>query len=1231
MKKMRHLSKITFINSAHIRYAEVAMDGNVHFTGTQGVGKTTLLRALLFFYNCRKDKLGIRTQGQQAFDEFYIPDSSAYIIYEVSRGKEEPPFSIILFRHHNRAAFRFVDAPYSKDWIIDSHGTVATDHVTVRQRIQSSGADCSGIIDRYSQYLDILYGNRNAHLSKDLLKYYLLRSQQYQNIPRIIQNVFLNERVDAGFIKDIIINSVTGEDEEIAVDLNFFRAKLTHFNDELKDISLWTEKNRHGIVETRRDADRIISTSHEIKGAVFSLHEQCGMLCHAMKKAERDIPALQARIAKKETEINGVTERIQKLNDDYDKERKSVEGRIAVLSSDLKKAAALKKEYQRIGIDGMIARASTLDGLKLQKEQKERILAQLTSSHQSISDKYGLLRDRLNLDKEQYLHTLKEKKSDITGDFSCRQMERMKRKSELESEIRERFKTRAEGIDENLLSLRERLTDRKEQRAKTAASSPRRDDLEATKRRISEAETRIHQSTEAKLKEEKRLDNLRNTQELKCNQINAEKEIRIKDIDGCIRQLESRRQEELQLLDRAKGSLYEWLDCNVEGWENTIGKIADESTVIYSQNLSPRLTGSNPDSIFGISLDLESIEGNVRTPSMVRESVSALDKEIQSLSNSIIQLREETERRVTEACKETRGQMKTIQGEIDNLTRRIHVSRTQSNDEYLHLEAIKEEEKQYLEELLISIDSEINDLQSQIESLSKERKAVGEKCEAELRRTGRTISAEEKADKTHTDDLLASIDKESAEYISKYSLRLKQIEKDAEAELSESGADIRMITATKEEIAAISKAIGVIDSEHNQIVEYYMMRRELLDRVPQMQALRKKLEEEADRLRQKYEERGQKLNTRLQEEQETLASLRMSCRQATESKRHADEFTASKACPPEFNEAGPVTTELDCSAIISGIQSLMVDIHNLSDSLKEDTNEFRKRFSANNTFKFPTAFDTLEDYHRYADSLEDFVSNNKINEFQQVTSNLYRDILSRAASDFNFLLGRESEIVRLVKAINHDFEKKTFAGVIRSIELRLERSGMPIITQLQKITDFWNTHQYELGEVNLFSSDEHVDINKESIRYLKSLAASLQTASELKKLPLEQTFALKFRIQENDNITDWVENIRAVGSEGTDILVKAIINILLISVFKNRAGQGGDFRLHCMMDEIGRLADENIQGILNFANQRGIYIVNSSPKAHRPLSYRRLYMLSKDNRANTIVQPILSTRESELL
>lgn len=60
---MKYLNKIIFINSANIPYAEISVDGNVHFTGTQGVGKSTVLRALLFFYNADKHRLGIQ-QGK---------------------------------------------------------------------------------------------------------------------------------------------------------------------------------------------------------------------------------------------------------------------------------------------------------------------------------------------------------------------------------------------------------------------------------------------------------------------------------------------------------------------------------------------------------------------------------------------------------------------------------------------------------------------------------------------------------------------------------------------------------------------------------------------------------------------------------------------------------------------------------------------------------------------------------------------------------------------------------------------------------------------------------------------------------------------------------------------------------------------------------------------------------------------------------------------------------------
>lgn len=109
---MKHLNKIIFINSANIPYAEISVDGNVHFTGTQGVGKSTVLRALLFFYNADKHRLGIQ-QGQKTFDEFYFRQSNSHILYEVMR--DNGAYTILVSRYQGRASWRFIDAPYQRE------------------------------------------------------------------------------------------------------------------------------------------------------------------------------------------------------------------------------------------------------------------------------------------------------------------------------------------------------------------------------------------------------------------------------------------------------------------------------------------------------------------------------------------------------------------------------------------------------------------------------------------------------------------------------------------------------------------------------------------------------------------------------------------------------------------------------------------------------------------------------------------------------------------------------------------------------------------------------------------------------------------------------------------------------------------------------------------------------------------------------------------------------------
>ena len=112
---------------------------------------------------------------------------------------------------------------------------------------------------------------------------------------------------------------------------------------------------------------------------------------------------------------------------------------------------------------------------------------------------------------------------------------------------------------------------------------------------------------------------------------------------------------------------------------------------------------------------------------------------------------------------------------------------------------------------------------------------------------------------------------------------------------------------------------------------------------------------------------------------------------------------------------------------------------------------------------------------------------------------------------------------------------------------------------------------------NLFSSENEQLVKQEAIALLRDFIKEIH-AYRYDSIRLYDSFELRFRIIENNNDTGFVEKLSNVGSEGTDILVKAMINIMLLNVFKEGASRKfKDFKLHCMMDEIGKLHPNNVR------------------------------------------------------
>ena len=96
MTKTNGLKKITLIKSADYQFAEIDLTDNTLLLGESGVGKTTLMRAILFFYTMDYSDgiLNINPDTKKSFNQWYFQEPNSHIVYEYT--KDENKFLFIV-------------------------------------------------------------------------------------------------------------------------------------------------------------------------------------------------------------------------------------------------------------------------------------------------------------------------------------------------------------------------------------------------------------------------------------------------------------------------------------------------------------------------------------------------------------------------------------------------------------------------------------------------------------------------------------------------------------------------------------------------------------------------------------------------------------------------------------------------------------------------------------------------------------------------------------------------------------------------------------------------------------------------------------------------------------------------------------------------------------------------------------------------------------------------------
>ena len=1201
---MKYLNKIIFINSANIPYAEISVDGNVHFTGTQGVGKSTVLRALLFFYNADKHRLGIQL-GQKSFDEFYFRQSNSHILYEVMR--ENGAYTILVSRYQGRASWRFIDATYQREWLIDDDKQVLSDWVKIRERIDKNVA-VSARIDSGVMFKDIIFGNTHDH---KYTRYALVQSAHYQNIPRSIQNVFLNTKLDADFVKNTIIQSMA--DEDLPIDLQTYRRLVKDFEREYDEIDCWFRQTRDGNYPVRQQALKIAEQGRKIVALDQQLLDVWHRLNHAVAESEQQIPLLEAKAVEVKTDIEKERNREKELTSEYEKENNSLREQLGEKKGKLKEIAQAKKEFEAIGIEDKLALASREDAIKQEAADKHTLLDDLLKTHASIEEKYNITRGKLDNACQAFENSQKEayykKQSELQKERKRLEDERTKNRNQL----LDAFNGWRHESDERLQML--------------LAEQHRADSALKELRQWHPMANEIKQVTEQL--QQLAVDEKENSaQQIAVKSQIAQITVEYEMNEAELRQASGREQERLErirtqqreqiakihdLLSHLDGSLYHWLCENAEGWEETIGKVVDEERILYAGGLEPQLCELS-DSIFGVKLNLDNIDSEHRTPDEYRAEKKALEEQVQQINRQLAQLPVSLQEEISKLGKKYAALLNPHRQKATLLKveeEQIPVKRQNLQNQQHKLEM---EEQELVAKEKETRERAFNDALLKVQAEKDDREKKGIKSKKDLKDLDTTFNKSANA----LDDELRLFKETQALEASvrnqEFAAQKAQLDEQQKAELAGKGVDVNLLEQYRKSLEELKALLTRIENERAVVIRYRDAQKNLFAKEPGFKKNIKNIEQQLTMMRQRYEDKRTRIEKKQQELEERQKSVLKNLSHRRDGLDQYHQVVENEHLVPDtfLSDDKAVTTNQDCQQLLSQLRGTVNQKRESIDKLKDTVVSFNRNFKPQNAFHFNTMPVTDNDYLQIAVDLQDFMDNNKIEEFRRRTSEHYKDILGRISTEIGALMKRRSDVDGVILDINRDFVEKNFVGVIKSIELRANESSDKLMQLLMSIHDYTVENALSIGELNLFSNDNRDEVNRKVVDYLKSLSHQLQNEPNRPTVSLGDAFRLQFRVKENDNDTNWVERINNVGSDGTDILVKAMVNIMLINVFKKKAvRKNGDFIVHCMMDEIGRLHPNNIKGILQFANSRNIYLINSSPTSYNPYDYRYTYLLSK--------------------
>ncbi|RXJ83020.1 ATP-binding protein [Arcobacter cloacae] len=1207
------LKEIRFINSGHFPNESVIIDDFTLLLGSSGVGKTTVMSAICYFYTMDKSKTR-PLEKELCFYDWHLKGIYAHLIYiyENSIGRN----ALILSKDDGKVKHTFINIHNYEEDI----STLYLDSDKRCLSLKEILANCakkslifykSETVATFRKMMCRKSYRMLPNKDKPELDFSFYDSKESANIfGKYLFNIYSNSSVRDKGIKDMLI-SLIGE-KEYSLDILDFKNKLS---EALKNVAHFE------LIKDRRE--RIL----KLDDTVISYKALCDEIDNITFELET-ISYNKDRIKKviDDNHLDLLTQ--QRINSDKKdellKEWKIKSNTYSTQISDLNIEIKTNKEtynnfHEKYRIENLIIEQD-------RQSDYEKKLYELNIKVNAISSSIEELETKEKTQKQKANALINDKKDNEKKELDFK-------KDNLTNEILQVSKNKEIDIEKGILSFDKELEiknleysqlDKKISQDETALSYMPKQVLE--------------NSNTKKFKEEiERLSTLKTSIESQVKILNNEKEELEEEKEKSLKEINSKIQNELSeyikikdefkskidllntKLDIGKNNLFGFLNKNEVPNKRKILALASDEVLFKESNFKFSLESSN-DTFYGLKIDgdieglatkydLETLENSKASLQKQRDELVAryniryknsqenlktisnkYQKSIQEKSRAIYDLTpkiKDYEIKISNERKRLEDEIIRLKEELDKniIDKKEHLKKDKEQLSSLkeYLSNIKENRSNFISEINkkykeqeFRLNNELDVCKQSINGINKKYAQEIEDSQNEIHNIYNEIKKKENIDTDELESLQRAI---------------KQLDKS----IKDINNNRALVRRYKDEVLPNYNKISFLTEQHDLIIK------------------------QRDKQKDYFEKEISILDDKLNDIKKTMDMWKNYAESFKNFELEILEYDSTKNY--EAYSDDEIKLLLNSRKNINILERFKTLTNQQSEKEKTiilETGKIIDGIPSDNMMKLKTKFDinsfedNIEQYIVIAKSYADFIKTKFDIEGTSLQLHRLIEAINDAVSKISHIKGTFNSIVKDVNKINRTIDNgiKNIT-VIDYIRLNFKDTGKDeIVTSIENIGDMLSANML-IGYENSQRSEQ---VKNELVKIAYDLQIVLDKTFK-KNITVADISTLTFDVSENAQVTKGIATLDSVGSNGTSIMIKAIIYITLLRMVANKFTNSEDIKYHCIIDEIGQISADYFTELMKYARHLEFVFINGTAANDDDIieAYPRIYMGTRES------------------